>query len=85
MKKNQPGSRVCSLCILTQPETGGKEPMGKRTPRPELSSVMFSYVGNDTQFDAFLKMLIHDYFVVDNPFVQAEEQQVVGLVESNHN
>jgi hypothetical protein len=48
--------------------------MGKRTPRPELSSVMFSYVGNDTQFDAFLKMLIHDYFVVDNPFVQAEEQ-----------
>ena len=46
---------------------------------------MFSYVGNDTQFDAFLKMLIHDYLAVDNPFVQAEEQQVVGLVESNNN
>ena len=54
--------------------------MGKRTPKPELSSVMFSYVGNDTQFDAFLNMLIHDYFAVDNPFVQAEEQQIVGLV-----
>lgn len=85
MKKNQPGSRVCSLCILKQPETGGKEPMGKRTPRPELSSVMFSYVGNDTQFDTFLKMLIPDYFAVDNPFIQAEEQQVVDLVESNRN
>lgn len=59
--------------------------MGKRTPKPELSSVMYSYVGNDTQFDAFLKMLIHDYLAVDHPFVQAEERQIVGLVESNRN
>ena len=59
--------------------------MGKKTPKPELFSVMYSYVGSDTQFDAFLKMLIHDYLAVDNPLAQAEEQQVVGLVESNHN
>ena len=85
MQKDQPGSRVCSLCNLTQLESGGKEPMGKRNPKPELSSVMYSYVGSDTQFDAFLKMLIHDYFAVDNPFIQSEEQQVVGLVESDHN
>ena len=57
--------------------------MGKKTPKPELFSVMY-YVGSDTQFDAFLKMLIHDYLAVDNPFAQAEEQRVVGLVESNH-
>ena len=59
--------------------------MGKKTPKPELFSVMYSYVGSDTQFDAFLKMLIHDYLAVENPFVQAEGQQVVGLVESNRN
>lgn len=58
--------------------------MGKRTPKPELSSVMYSYVGNDTQFDAFLKMLIHDYLAVDNPFTKSEAP-VVGLVESNRN
>ena len=57
--------------------------MGKKTPKPELFSVMYSYVGSDTQFDAFLKMLIHDYLAVDNPFAQSEEQRVVGLVESN--
>ena len=59
--------------------------MGKKTPKPELFSVMYSYVGSDTQFDAFLKMLIHDYLAVVNPFAQAEEQRVVGLVESNRN
>ena len=59
--------------------------MGKKTPKPELFSVMYSYVGSDTQFDAFLKMLIHDYLAVDNPFAQAEEPRVVDLVESNHN
>ena len=59
--------------------------MSKRTKKTELSKVMYSYVGNDTQFDAFLKMLIHDYLAVDNPFAQAEEQRVVGLVESNQN
>ncbi|QUO37289.1 hypothetical protein KFE19_12975 [Dysosmobacter sp. Marseille-Q4140] len=70
--------------MSTQPELGGKEPMGKRTTKPELSSVMYSYVGNDTQFDAFLKMLIHDYLVVDNPFTKPQAQ-IVGFVESNQN
>ena len=58
--------------------------MGKRTTKPELSSVMYSYVGNDTQFDAFLKMLIHDYLVVDNPFTKPAAQ-IDSLVESNQN
>ena len=59
--------------------------MGNKTAKPEYFSVMYSYVGSDTQFDAFLKMLIHDYLAVDNPFAQAEVQRVVGLVESNRN
>ena len=58
--------------------------MSKRTKKTELSKVMYSYVGNDTQFDAFLKMLIHDYLVVDNPFTKPQAQ-IVGFVESNQN
>ena len=56
--------------------------MSKRTKKPELSKVMYSYVGNDTQFDAFLKMLIHDYLAADSPYTKPPAQ-VVGLVESN--
>ena len=58
--------------------------MSKRTKKTELSKVMYSYVGNDTQFDAFLKMLIHDYLAVDNPFTKPQAQ-VVGFVELNQN
>lgn len=58
--------------------------MSKRTKKTELSKVMYSYVGNDTQFDAFLKMLIHDYLAVDNPFTKPQAQ-VVGFVESSQN
>lgn len=58
--------------------------MSKRTKKPELSKVMYSYVGNDTQFDAFLKMLIHDHLAVDNPFTKPQAQ-VVGFVESSQN
>lgn len=43
---------------------------------------MYSYVGNSAQFDAFLKMLIHDYLTVDHPYTKSEPQ-VVGLVESD--
>ena len=58
--------------------------MSKRTKKPELSKVMYSYVGNDTQFDAFLKMLIHDYLAADSPYTKPAAQ-IGGLVESNHN
>ena len=33
-----------------------------------LSSVTFTYVGTDQKFDEFLKMLIHDYLAVDQPY-----------------
>lgn len=58
--------------------------MSKRTKKPELSKVMYSYVGNDTQFDAFLKMLIHDYLAADSPYTKPQAQ-IVGFVESNQN
>ena len=56
--------------------------MSKRTKRTELSKVMYSYVGNDTQFDSFLKMLIHDYLAADSPYTKPAAQ-IGGLVESN--
>ena len=56
--------------------------MEKKTRRPELFSVMYSYVGNNAQFDVFLKMLIHDYLAADQPYTKSKSQ-VVGLVESH--
>lgn len=41
---------------------------------------MYSYVGTDTQFDEFLKMMIHDYLAVDHPCIKSEPQ-IVGSVE----
>lgn len=58
--------------------------MSKRAKKPELSKVMYSYVWNDTQFDAFLKMLIHDYLAADSPYTKPAAQ-IGGLVESSQN
>ena len=33
-----------------------------------LAAVTFTYVGTDQDFDEFLKMLIHDYLAVDQPY-----------------
>jgi len=46
-----------------------------------ITSVMYSYVGTDAQFDEFLKMMIHDYLSVDNPYTD-QEPDYVGNVES---
>ena len=54
--------------------------MGKNKQKAELFSVMYSYVGTDTQFDEFLKMMIHDYLAADHPCIKSEPQ-IVGSVE----
>ena len=54
--------------------------MGKNTQIAELFSVRYSYVGTDTQFDEFLKMMIHDYLAADHPCIKSEPQ-IVGSVE----
>lgn len=46
-----------------------------------IASVMYSYVGTDDQFDDFLKMMIHDYLSVDNPYTN-QITDFVGKVES---
>ena len=56
--------------------------MGRKKKESNIKSVMYSYVGNDTQFDAFLKMLIHDYLAADSPYTKPAAQ-IGGLVESN--
>ena len=38
--------------------------MGKKRKESNITSVMYSYVGTDDQFDDFLKMIIHDYLSV---------------------
>lgn len=56
--------------------------MSKKQHKPEIVSVTFSYVGTDTQFDEFLKMMVHDYLAVDQPYTQ-REPVVVDSVESD--
>ena len=44
--------------------------------RNNISEVSFTYVGTDAQFNEFLKMMIHDYLAVDNPYVMKETEAV---------
>ncbi len=41
--------------------------MSKRRNKSEITSVTFTYVGTDAQFDEFLKMLVRDYFTAEQP------------------
>mgnify|MGYP000569872342 CR=1 FL=1 len=47
-----------------------------RKRKDNISEVTFSYVGTDEQFDEFLKMLVHDYLSVDQPYTTSQENFV---------
>ena len=47
-----------------------------RKRKENISEVTFSYVGTDEQFDEFLKMLVHDYLSVDQPYTKLQEDFV---------
>ena len=47
-----------------------------RKRKDNISEVTFSYVGTDEQFDEFLKMLVHDYLSVDQPYTKVQENFV---------
>ncbi len=55
--------------------------MARKKKESNISSVMYSYVGTDDQFDEFLKLMLHDYLAVDNPYTN-REPDLVGNVES---
>ena len=42
--------------------------------RNNISEVSFTYVGTDNQFNEFLKMMLHDYLAVDNPYTAKETE-----------
>lgn len=42
------------------------------TRKENITEVMFSYVGTDAQFNEFLKMLVHDYLSVDQPYTNSK-------------
>ena len=46
------------------------------THKENIAEVTFSYVGTDEQFDEFLKMLLHDYLSVDQPYTKVQENFV---------
>ena len=47
-----------------------------RKRKDNISEVTFSYVGTDEQFNEFLKMLLHDYLSVDQPYTKSQEDFV---------
>ena len=47
-----------------------------RKRKETISEVTFSYIGTDEQFDEFLKMLVHDYLSVDQPYTKLQEDSV---------
>ena len=47
-----------------------------RKRKENISEVTFSYIGTDAQFDEFLKMLVHDYLSVDQPYTTSQENFV---------
>ena len=53
----------------------------ERKKESNIASVMYSYVGTDDQFDEFLKLMLHDYLAVDNPYTN-QTTDFVGKVES---
>ena len=55
--------------------------MGRKKNESNIHRVMYSYVGTDDQFDHFLKMIIHDYLSVDDPYTN-QPADSVGKVEN---
>lgn len=55
--------------------------MARKKKESNIASVMYSYVGTDDQFDEFLKLMLHDYLAVDNPYTN-QKPDFVGNVES---
>lgn len=54
--------------------------MKQKRNTDRLSSVTYTYVGTDQEFDEFLKMLLHDYLSVDMPY--QEPSPIVDNVDS---
>lgn len=52
-----------------------------RKKKSNITSVKYSYVGTDAQFNEFLKMMVHDYLAVDHPY-NGQGSQFGGSVES---
>ena len=46
------------------------------TRKKNIAEVTFSYIGTDAQFEEFLKMLVHDYLSVDQPYTKLQEDFV---------
>ena len=71
---------VCYFCYLTD-ASGERRTMSRKKNGANIVSVTYSYTGTDDQFDEFLKMMLHDYLAVDNPYTK-QEPELVDNVES---
>ena len=51
--------------------------MAERMKRKKaVSSITFSYVGTEAHFEAFLKILVRDYLLADDPAANPETDSV---------
>lgn len=67
--------------MLPELISGERSAMSRKKKESNIKSVMYSYVGTDDQFDNFLKMMLHDYLSVDNPYTN-QPADFVGKVET---
>ena len=72
---------VCYFCCPNWFREEGVLWAERKKNESNIASVMYSYVGTDDQFDEFLKLMLHDYLAVDNPYTN-QTTDFVGKVES---
>ena len=72
---------MTSAILLPELILEERSSMSRKKKESNIASVMYSYTGTDDQFDEFLKMILHDYLAVDNPYTN-QEPDFVGNVES---
>ena len=70
-----------SAIFYAQTDLGERSFVGRKKKGFNIASVKFSYTGTNEQFDEFLKMILHDYLAVDNPYIN-QKPDFVGNVES---
>ena len=56
-------------------------PLPKKRTETPVGGVLFTYVGTDTDFEIFLKTLVHDYLMISD-FPPTESEKTVQKVES---
>ena len=51
--------------------------MSRRKKKSQITSVLYTYVGTDVQFNEFLRMLLRDYLGADSPYTNLSAGEIL--------